>query len=138
MDLNAFRSKVINIDSDSLYLFGSQISEDSNEESEDKQDTAGKTQPGVAGNSNNNDDVDTNENDYCEYIKRDPVARQQFDYDKNICFVNDLPEIHVNTSLSVAPGEGYVPQYILQDPDWFNRIFASLDHDAENSENTKN
>ena len=133
LDLNAFRSKVINIDSDSLYLFGSQISEDSNEESEDKQDTAGKTQPGVAGNSNNNDDDDSNENDYCEYIKRDPVARQQFDYDKNICFVNDLPEIHVNTSLSVAPGEGYVPQYILRDPDWFTNIFASMDHDAKNS-----
>ena len=44
-----------------------------------------------------------------EYLKVDAVAKQQFEYNKNICLANDFPELQVKIQddpISLAPGEG--------------------------------
>ena len=44
-----------------------------------------------------------------QYLKVDAVAKQQFEYNKNICLANDFPELQVkiqNDPISLAPGEG--------------------------------
>ena len=110
----------------------------------DKQETAGKVHDDkqeTAGNVHDDKqetdraDDDTTEADYLEYISKDSAAKQQFEYDKTIGYLNDLPEIHENTSLSVAPGEGCIPKYILSDPYWDNRTFSVLQLDPEKSLN---
>ena len=44
----------------------------------------------------------------------DAVAKQQFEYNKNICLANDFPELQVkiqNDPISLAPGEGTFRSY---------------------------
>ena len=85
------------------------------------------------------DNEDDNENDIEEFLKKDSVAKFQFDYNRNTCFANDMPEISVNDketpTLCIAPGEGKIPKDILQDKDWDMRAFPSLDPTGENSLN---
>ena len=61
-----------------------------------------------------NDVDDLSEKDIKEYLEKDSVAKFQFDYNRNTCFSNDIPEINVNEidnqSISVAPGEGKIPK----------------------------
>ena len=43
------------------------------------------------------------------YLKVDSVAKQQFDYNRNIALANDFPELQVKTNndpIALAPGEG--------------------------------
>ena len=45
-----------------------------------------------------------------KYLRNDPVAKWQFDYNRVICFGNDFPELSSavqNDPISVAPGEGF-------------------------------
>ena len=55
-----------------------------------------------------------------QYLKVDAVAKQQFEYNKNICLANDFPELQVKIQnqddpISLAPGEGIVHiQYNLK------------------------
>ena len=49
------------------------------------------------------------EKDLEEYLKNDPVAKFQFDYNMSTCFGNDIPEISAveeNSPINVALGEG--------------------------------
>ena len=54
-----------------------------------------------------------------EYRSKDPIRKFQIDYDKSVCLYAKFPEaFHVekedqNLQLSVAPGEGKVPENIL-------------------------
>ena len=44
-----------------------------------------------------------------QYLKVDAVAKQQFEYNRNIALANDFPELNVkiqNDPISLAPGEG--------------------------------
>ena len=44
-----------------------------------------------------------------QYLKVDAVARQQFEYNRNIALADDFPELQVkiqNEPISLAPGEG--------------------------------
>ena len=43
-----------------------------------------------------NDVDDLSEKDIKEYLEKDSVAKFQFDYNRNTCFSNDIPEISVN------------------------------------------
>ena len=46
-----------------------------------------------------------------QYLKVDAVAKQQFDYNRNIALANDFPELNVkiqNDPISLAPGEGII------------------------------
>ena len=54
-----------------------------------------------------------------QYLKEDAVAKQQFEYNRNIALADDFPELQVkiqNEPISLAPGEGiggfYINDYI--------------------------
>ena len=118
----SFKSKCLKTDNETLYLFGNTIAEDRVLHSDvrdeiDLQETAVDKIPGeveilsdvVTQNTAENQVenlADNEENDLEEYLTNDPVAKQQFEYDRSTCFVNDIPEIGVNQSLSLAPAEG--------------------------------
>ena len=51
-----------------------------------------------------------------KYLRNDPVAKWQFDYNRVICFGNDFPELpssSQNDPISVAPGEGLLHEFYL-------------------------
>ena len=83
------------------------------------------------------DEVENHEREMEEYLSRDPVAKFQFDYNRNTCFVNEYPEHDPNVSVSIAPGEGKTPKSILMDTDWDMKAFPVLDPTGENSLNAK-
>ena len=139
----SFKSKCLKTDNTTLYLFGNTIAEDRVLHSDvrdeiDLQETAVDKIPGeveilsdvVTQNTAENQVenlVEKTEKDQEEYLTKDPVAKQQFDYDKSTCFVNDTPEIGVNQSLSLAPAEGKVPKNILFHPNWDRETFSGMD-----------
>ena len=46
-----------------------------------------------------------------QYLKVDAVAKQQFEYNRNIALANDFPELQVKIQddpISLAPGEGII------------------------------
>jgi len=90
-------------------------------------------------NQKDDNDVDLIEKETEEFLTNDSVAKFQFDYDSNTCFTNNVPEIGISETtdqcLSVAPGEGKVPNKILQDKDWDMRAFPVSDPTGENSLN---
>ena len=78
----------------------------------------------VAENGISNSDDEDNEN---EEISKDPVRKFHFEYDKSLCLADKYPEI------SVAPGEGQKPSYILSEKDWDIRAFPHLhNYDGSN------
>ena len=86
--------------------------------------------------SSEKDIEDEIEKDLDEYLKNDPVARFQFDYNHSTCFGNEVPEISaVNDAIAVAPGEGKIPKSLLLDPDWDMKSHPSLDPTGENNLN---
>ena len=81
---------------------------------------------------------DEEENELDVFLQKDSVAKFQFDYNRNTCFNNDVPEISVQEdTIKVAPGEGKIPKDILQDNDWDMRAFPALDPEGKNSLNFK-
>ena len=76
------------------------------------------------------DDLDLIDKETEEFLTNDAVAKFQFDYDRNTCFTNNVPEIGISETndqcLSIAPGEGKVPTNILQDKDWDMRAFPVI------------
>ena len=85
------------------------------------------------------DPDDLTEKETEEFLTQDPVAKFQFDYDRNTCFANNVPEIDISESseqcFSIAPGEGKIPNNILQDKDWDMRAFPVLDPTGDNNLN---
>ena len=137
-----YKSRCARLDIDNLYLFGNQVSlgprddlcSDSTLYEGDvlNLDVVDEILPEVAV-----DVIDEEETEINEYLTKDPVARQQFEYNRSTCFANDLPEIGINMSVSVAPAEGKVPRNILLDPNWDRRTFSRTDIDANNSLKTR-
>ena len=83
-----------------------------------------------------NDLDDEDEKDLKNFLENDVVAKFQFDYNRNTCFNNNVPEISIQDQVvTVAPGEGKIPKDILQDKDWDMRAFPALDPKGENSLN---
>ena len=82
--------------------------------------------------------IDEDENELDVFLQKDSVAKFQFDYNRNTCFNNDIPEISIQEeTIKVAPGEGKIPKDILQDNDWDMRAFPALDPEGNNSLNCK-
>ena len=55
------------------------------------------------------DEIEEFEKKEAHYLKVDAVAKEQFEYNRNIAFANDFPELQVkiqNDPIDVAPGEG--------------------------------
>ena len=62
-----------------------------------------------------------------EYRTKDPVRKQQFDYDQSTCMTRRFPEaIPDNDMMAFAPGEGKVPTNILKEEDWDVKAFPNL------------
>ena len=52
----------------------------------------------------------------------DPIRKFQFHYDQSVCLVDKFPEAALEANqvrnISFAPGEGKVPENILQTDNW--------------------
>ena len=143
-----FKSKCLKSDSETLYLFGNTIAEarvlHSDVQDEILQETAEDEIPDQVEiqtdivsqkTAENLSEEDKAEKELEEYLTKDPVAKQQFEYDRSTCFVNDVPEIGVNESLSLAPAQGKVPKNILFHPNWDRETFSLLDSVWDGEEN---
>ena len=65
-----------------------------------------------------------------KYLRNDPVAKWQFDYNRVICFGNDFPELPSavqNDPISVAPGEGLLNVFYMM------LIYKCICHFRKNS-----
>ena len=63
-------------------------------------------------------DETVDENELDTFLQKDAVAKFQFDYNRNTCFNNDMPEISVQEeTLKIAPGECKILKDILIDND---------------------
>ena len=66
----------------------------------------------------------------------DPVKKFQFNYDKSVCLVDKFPEAAISDNqvneLSFAPGEGKVPENILQTDNWDIDAFPMKHPDGRN------
>ena len=143
-----YKVKCLKTDSDTLYLFGNTLEEgqilisDVQDEIIDKE--ANSNLPEQVENlqetaeDKNTDEVESDEEEaLVQYLTKDAVAKQQFEYNRKTCFTNDFPEIGVNTSVSVAPAEGKVPRNILLDPHWDIMTFSALDPSGQDSLHTE-
>ena len=82
------------------------------------------------------DDEDNDE----EYVKKDVIRKFQFDYDKSVCLVDKHPEAAVSeeitsqeeNQISFAPGEGKVPESILNSENWDTKGFPMKHPDGKN------
>ena len=73
--------------------------------------------------------------DEIEYVKKDPIRKFQFDYDKSVCLVDKFPEAAISDNpkeVSFAPGEGKVPENILMTDDWDIDAFPIKHPDGKN------
>ena len=55
------------------------------------------------------DEIEEFEKKEEHYLKVDAVAKEQFEYNRNVAFANDFPELQVtiqNDAIDLAPGEG--------------------------------
>ena len=78
-----------------------------------------------------------------EYHKKHDVIRKfQFDYDKSVCMTERFPEAAIEDPLSTssnsdqytfAPGEGKIPENILQTADWDALAFPMKHPDGKNN-----
>ena len=86
------------------------------------------------------DEIMEEEEDFIEkkeeldYEQNDPVKKYQIHYNKSLCMTNKYPEVSVNENdtISVAPGEGKIPKYILMAEEWDIKAFPHL-HNADGS-----
>ena len=76
---------------------------------------------------NETDSETEQEKEDLEYRTKDPVRKQQFDYDQSTCMTRRFPEaIPDNDMMAFAPGEGKVPTNILKEEDWDVKAFPNL------------
>ena len=67
-----------------------------------------------------------------EYVKKDPIRKLQYDYNKTTCMTNKFPESDSGSALSFAPAEGKIPTSILKDEDWDINSFPNLHPTGQN------
>ena len=88
--------------------------------------------------SSKNQDCEEEEN---EYLEKDVIAKSQFNYNRSTCFGENHPEIaieeNVNDVTQVAPGQGKIPQSILQEENIDVKSFPCLFPNGRNGEGEK-
>ena len=67
-----------------------------------------------------------------EYVKKDPIRKFQYDYNKTTCMTNKFPEADSESALNFAPAEGKIPTSILKDEDWDINSFPNLHPTGKN------
>ena len=85
----------------------------------------------------NSEDIETEQlekdnKDEEEYLKKDPVRKYQYDYNRTTCLTNKFPESKTESALDFAPAEGKVPTSILKDDDWDINSFPNLHPSGKN------
>ena len=90
----------------------------------------GKENPSVENDETSEEDKVEKEED--EYVKKDPVRKFQYDYNKTTCMTNKFPEADSSSALDFAPAEGKIPTSILKDKDWDINSFPSLHPSGQN------
>ena len=77
---------------------------------------------------NETDSETEQEKEDLEYRTKDPVRKQQFDYDQSTCMTRRFPEAipDNDTSMAFAPGEGKVPTNILKKRIGKSKLFQTF------------
>ena len=96
-------------------------------------------------NLESDDDLDSDDDEdfkeEVDYVTHDPVRKYQFSYNKSVCMANKYPEIEAKDptkDIEVAPGEGKVPNDIMQEKDWDIKAFPHLHNpDGSNGKDQK-
>ena len=89
--------------------------------------------PEITDNENSDDEEE-------DYVKRDVIRKFQFDYDKSVCLVDKHPEaaiagestVEEQKQISFAPGEGKIPENILNSDNWDTKAFPMKHPDGKN------
>ena len=75
-----------------------------------------------------------------EYVTKDVIRKFQFDYDKSVCLVEQYPEAAIqeedtidSNQISFAPGEGKIPENILNTENWDRDAFPMKHPDGKNN-----
>ena len=85
-DLESFEDRCATSDAEGFeFLFGKEDENDEKSKEEKKEE--------------NNDELNSAEDALENYLTKDPVAKFQFEYNRNTCFGNDVPEISVKFQL---------------------------------------
>ena len=112
-------------------VFSSQISTDTEMGNASSLRTDHKTKGG---------DQSDEDEDY--YRRNDVIKKFQFDYDKSVCMTERFPEAVMtepfptsseSNQISFAPGEGKIPENILQTDDWDSLAFPMKHPDGRNN-----
>ena len=84
----------------------------------------------------NRDNLEEDSDEEVVYKKKDVIRKHQFDYDASVCLVDKYPEAAVTedgcNQVSFAPGEGKVPENILNSKNWDIQAFPMKHPDGEN------
>jgi hypothetical protein len=89
--------------------------------------------PELTDNENSDDEEE-------DYVKKDVIRKFQFDYDKSVCLVDKHPEAAIPDAstakepnqIAFAPGEGKVPESILNSDNWDTKAFPMKHPDGKN------
>ena len=85
---------------------------------------------------------DNSDDDEEHYLRNDVIRKFQFDYDKSICMTERFPEAVMKESppqsaeasrFAFAPGEGKIPENILDTDDWDSLAFPMKHPDGKNN-----
>ena len=87
-------------------------------------------------------DGDQSEEEEDYHRKNDVIKKFQFDYDKSVCMTERFPEAVMteplaysseSNQISFAPGEGKIPENILQTDNWDSLAFPMKHPDGRNN-----
>ena len=78
------------------------------------------------------DEFDREQKEDEEYVKKDPIRKFQYEYNKSTCMTNKFPEADSGSALDFAPAEGKIPTSILKDNDWDINSFPNLHPTGQN------
>ena len=71
-----------------------------------------------------------NEDEDMEYIEKDAIGKNQFNYNRSTCFGDNHPEINIeentNEPTKVAPGQGKIPRSLLLEKHFEVKSFPCL------------
>ena len=65
-------------------------------------------------------------------MKKAPIRKYQYDYNRTTCMTNKFPESDSGSALDFAPAEGKIPTNILRDDDWDINSFPNLHPTGQN------
>ena len=96
------------------------------------------------------DEIDEQDREYCDFAKTDPIRRFQFDYDESVALSSTCPAAQIDTNAltkkrisqnnnfaDVAPAEGQIPTSVLRENEWDIKTYPHLYPDGRNGMNAQ-